>query len=166
MCDRMANQKYDESFRLQIETDYITNYDATLRGLARIYGVSESSLKDWKSKGSWDTKREEHKNQVVGTVQNDIAEKQSEKLTKIHNVAVGAVEYWLSMYDPETQEGKNRLANATTGEMKLIKELMQASGMGQSISGKTVNFIQNNIENMSKEDLEKARDKYSSMMDI
>ena len=162
----MANQKYDESFRLQIETDYITNYDATLRGLARIYGVSESSLKDWKSKGSWDTKREEHKNQVVGTVQNDIAEKQSEKLTKIHNVAVGAVEYWLSMYDPETQEGKNRLAVATTGEMKLIKELMQASGMGQSISGKIINITQNNIENMTEEQLNDAEKKLNSIIDI
>lgn len=162
----VANQKYDQSFRMQMETEFVTNYDATIRGMSRIYGVSESTLKKWKGDEGWDAKREQHKNEIVSAVSTDIAEKKIEQLTKIHNVAVGAVEYWLSMYDAETEEGQKRLMCATTGEIKLIKELMQVVGNAGSLNSKVINLTQNNINGMSDEQLDDAIKSLSKEIEI
>lgn len=159
------NQKYSDSFRDQIRIEYVTNLDATLRSLSRLHGVSESTLKQWKSKDGWDAEREEYRNEVTSNVCTEIADKKSEQLAKINNVAVGAVEHWLSLFDPETEEGRNRLAVATTAEMKLIKELMQASGNGR-ISKDMYNITQNNISGMSEEELAKLKSTITKEIDV
>ncbi|NCC88041.1 MAG: hypothetical protein EOM05_09290 [Clostridia bacterium] len=158
---RMANQKYDEDFRSKIEIEYRTNPSMTLRGLSKIYGISESTLKKWKSEDAWDLEREQYMNKTKLKATEQISTKQAESLTHINNMAVGAVETWLSAYDPNTPDGAERIKNASVSEIKLIKELIQITGHGQPIRAGVINLTQNNIKGMTDEELENARNAIS-----
>jgi transposase-like protein len=151
------NQKYDEGFRKSLLLEYKTS-DITLADMERKYGVSRSTLKDWKHRYEWEIERKDYLSIVTAEASNDIAKKSVAIMSQISESATTGLEYWVSLHDAKDDASKARIKAMPASELKILVQLIESTSNGRAISPKTVNITNNILKGMSTEDLQKARD--------
>lgn len=121
---------------LTIKQEYITNKDTTLKELANLFGISESSIFLKSRDENWIEKRKQYQEKVFNKTCNKIANKTANKLAKVADKLVDSLEQAskeLNIHEEVNMFGKLIKKNTDTVRVNKLSALIKGLTLIQKI---------------------------------